>query len=171
MQGRSQTKRCPPFWIVPRPDHMLDGMSKVWRNILCKGRSLREGGEERKEGEVAYSASSVVLDKKNIISAPRQQKHFLKSCSLPFFFFPFHWSSFLKGIGKRGCWSRECIYLSPGFMLTLLPEHSGTSHQGCSFCAQGELHLSKAPSLRAGGEHRGWSRSIHVQKASCECQI
>ena len=38
-----------------------------------------EERKERKEGEVAYSASSAVLDMKNIFFAPSQQKYFLTS--------------------------------------------------------------------------------------------
>lgn len=48
-------------------------------------------------------------------------------------------SRFLKGIEKCGCRSKERIQLSPGFMLTLLPEH----FPSCS-CAKGALHLGKA---------------------------
>ena len=160
---------------------MLDDRSNGWRPVLCRGRRPREGGEGRKEGEVAYSASSVITDRKNVFFTPTQQKHFPTSCSLRCFFI-FSESSFLKGIEVCGCWSRECISLSPGFMLTLLPEHPGAFHQGCSFCAEGELHLGKAPLRGAGEGHSNWSstnqqpsrareRRRQEQKASWGCRI
>lgn len=100
-------------------------MSNGWRNVLCRGRRSREGGEERKEGEVAYSASSAVLDKKNIFFAPSQQKHFLTSWSLCccfwlfFFFFPQqkqlskrHWKMWVlvKGMYLTFCLRASCWF-------------------------------------------------------------
>lgn len=90
-------------------------------------------------------------------------------------------SCFLKGIEKCGCRSKECIQLSPGLMLTLLPEHPGTS---CS-CAKGEPHLGKAhcaEQVEWVGNGAAWAssqaepgkasiRNSDVYKARCGCLI